>query len=77
MGYHRAEIIGACIAIFLIWGLLVWLLIEAYNRLLDPPKVDATIMLITSILGLCCNLVNLFALEGNCCGKEDDEEDDN
>ena len=28
-GYHRAEILGAYVSIFLIWGLLVWLNIEA------------------------------------------------
>ena len=69
MGYHRAEILGAMLAIVLIWGLLVWLLIEAYKRVLDPPDVDAKIMLITAILGFISNLINLFALEGECLFK--------
>jgi Co/Zn/Cd efflux system component len=77
MGYHRAEILGAIIAILLIWGLLVWLLIEAYYRVLDPPYVDAPIMLITAIVGFCCNLINFFALEGQCCVKKDEEEESN
>lgn len=76
MGYHRAEILGAILGIVLIWGLVVWLCIEAYARIINPPEVDATIMLITSIIGLCCNLVNLFALEGECCIKKDEEVDD-
>lgn len=67
MGYHRAEILGACMAIFLIWGLLVWLLIEAYHRVIDPPDVNAEVMLITAIIGFACNLINFFALEGQCC----------
>lgn len=29
MGYHRAEILGAFVSIFLIWGLLGWLNYEA------------------------------------------------
>ena len=28
-GYHRAEVLGALASIALIWGLLIWLLIEA------------------------------------------------
>lgn len=32
-GYHRAEILGAFLSIFFIWGLLVWLNIEAVHRL--------------------------------------------
>ena len=31
-GYHRAEVLGALASILLIWGLLVWLIIEACDR---------------------------------------------
>lgn len=31
-GYHRAEILGALASIALIWGLLIWLFIEAVDR---------------------------------------------
>ena len=72
MGYHRAEILGAILAIVLIWALLVWLLIEAYKRVLDPPDVDAKIMLITAIVGFISNLINFFALEGECFFKRPD-----
>lgn len=33
MGYHRAEILGAYVSIFVIWGLLIFLNYEAYYRL--------------------------------------------
>ena len=33
MGYHRAEILGAFVSIFIIWGLLGWLNVEATRRL--------------------------------------------
>jgi zinc transporter 2 len=63
-GYHRAEIIGALGSIYLIWGLLIWLNCEATRRIINPPeKIDANVMLITAIIGLCCNLVNLCALD--------------
>jgi len=32
-GYHRAEIIGALVSVVLIWGLTIWLLVEAVERL--------------------------------------------
>ena len=35
-GYHRAEIIGALASIVLIWGLIIWLFIEAINRIIHP-----------------------------------------
>ena len=79
MGYHRAEIIGALGSIFIIWGLLVWLNIEATNRLITPPNdIEPNIMLITAIIGFICNVVNFVAL--NCgCGEtpgDDEEESD-
>ena len=33
MGYHRAEIVGVMTSILIIWGLLIWLNIEAINRI--------------------------------------------
>lgn len=35
-GYHRAEILGAMASILLIWGLVVWLIIEAIDRVVNP-----------------------------------------
>lgn len=69
-GYHRSEILGAMLSIFVIWGLLVWLNIEAIKRIIVPPKdINADVMLITAIIGLLCNIVNFCAL--NCaCGTE-------
>jgi zinc transporter 2 len=69
-GYHRSEILGAILSIFVIWGLLVWLNIEAVARMIDPPKnINADVMLITAIIGLICNIVNFCAL--NCaCGSD-------
>ena len=34
-GYARAEILGALASIALIWGLVVWLFIEAINRCIN------------------------------------------
>ena len=32
-GYHRADILGALATVLIIWGLLVWLIYEAVQRL--------------------------------------------
>ena len=65
-GYARAEILGAVASIILIWGLLIWLFIEAIHRVITPHPIDAEIMLITAIFGFVCNIVNIFTLHS--CG---------
>lgn len=76
MGYHRAEILGAFGSILLIWGLLVWLNIEATNRIITPPKdIDANVMLITACIGFACNVINFVALNAS-CGSTPDEDDE-
>jgi Co/Zn/Cd efflux system component len=77
MGYHRAEILGAFVSIFLIWGLLGWLNYEATRRLRDPgPEIDPDIMLITACIGFACNVTNFCALNANCGSKKGEEEED-
>ena len=76
MGNYRAEILGAVLAILLIWGLLIWVDIEAYKRIMNPPPpLDAEMMLTIACIGLFFNLLNFFALEAD-CGKKDDEGED-
>jgi zinc transporter 2 len=61
-GYHRAEVLGALASITLIWGLLIWLFVEAIARCIHFEEIDGGIMLITAIVGLICNIVNIFTL---------------
>lgn len=35
-GFHRAEILGALASIMLIWGLIIWLFVEAVKRTISP-----------------------------------------
>lgn len=76
-GYHRAEILGAFMSIFLIWGLLGWLNYEATQRILHPPEepIDADLMLITASIGFLCNITNFCALNAS-CGSSEEEDDD-
>jgi zinc transporter 2 len=62
-GYHRAEVLGAMASILFIWGLLIWLIIEATSRLIHGSEIEGLIMLITASVGLGCNLINIFVLE--------------
>ena len=62
-GYHRAEVLGAIASILLIWSLLIWLVFEAYDRIfLEDHITNPLVMLITSSVGFCCNLVNILVL---------------
>lgn len=72
-GYHRADVVGAVCSILIIWILLIWLCKEAVWRLrhLDEVEINAGIMLITSVLGLGCNILNWATLE-YCCTETDD-----
>ena len=56
-GYHRAEIIGALLSVALIWGLTIWLLFEAVNRVIEPQEVNGEFMLVTAVFGLLCNII--------------------
>lgn len=67
-GYHRAEIIGALASIMLIWGIIIYLFIEAIHRIVDPEEIDGKVMLITACVGLVCNIISIFTLHS--CGGE-------
>jgi zinc transporter 2 len=56
-GYHRAEVIGALVSVNIIWGLTIWLLYEATQRLIDRKPVNGFIMVITAIIGFIFNIV--------------------
>lgn len=61
-GYHRAEILGALASVMLIWGIIIYLFIEAIHRIIHPEPIDGEIMLITACLGLVCNLISIYTL---------------
>jgi zinc transporter 2 len=61
-GYHRAEVLGALTSIMLIWGIIIYLFIEAIHRVIHPEPIDGEIMLITAVVGLVCNIISIFTL---------------
>lgn len=56
-GYHRFEILGALISIFIIWGLTVWLLQEAVWRIYHPNPIVGPLMVGIAAGGLCFNII--------------------
>lgn len=69
-GYYRFEILAALfngVALFVIAGIITW---EAYLRMLDPPKVVSSSMIIISIIGLLANIVSAWVLMRNGDVKE-------
>ena len=56
-GFHRAEVIGGCASIILIWGLTIWLIVEAGHRVVQPEVVDGEVMMITAAGGLLANII--------------------
>ena len=64
-GYHRAEILGAMTSTVIIWVLTLFLLQEAYDRLINPHTIDPNMMLITAIIGLFCNMIMIYILHSS------------
>jgi len=63
-GYGRARIIAAQVNGLALCFLAGWILWEAFDRLLSPPEVDGSIMLIIAFIGLIVNLIVLRWLHG-------------
>ena len=57
-GWHRAEVIGATISVLMIWVVTGILVYVAIQRIINGDyEIDATIMLITSGVGVGVNIV--------------------
>ncbi len=63
-GYHRTEVIAALVNALVLWGISVWVLIEAYRRLSTTPEVDAQIFLIVGSIGLVVNIAAVWTVHG-------------
>lgn len=61
-GLYRLEILAAFVNALLLFGVAIWVLIEAARRLSGEPEVLGVPMLIVATLGLVANLVAYFLL---------------
>ncbi|WP_406656657.1 cation diffusion facilitator family transporter [Methanolobus sp. ZRKC2] len=64
-GYHRVEIFAALINGFLLIGIGLWVIAEAYQRFLAPRSVESGLMLIVALMGLVVNVYVALMLRGS------------
>jgi cobalt-zinc-cadmium efflux system protein len=55
-GYQRAEILAALVNGLVLVGLAIWIFVEAWGRLSDPPEVLAGWVAVVAVAGLAVNL---------------------
>lgn len=61
-GYLRLEILAAVINAVLLFGIAIFVLIEAWRRWSDPPEVASGLMLAVALVGLAANAISLVLL---------------
>ena len=63
-GYKRAEILAALANGFTLVIVSVWIFVEAYRRLDDPPEILGDWMLVVAVIGLLVNVAAIKVLHG-------------
>ncbi len=63
-GYLRLEILAAVVNGVLLFGVAAFVLVEAWQRLADPPPVETRLMLGIGVIGLLANALSLMLLHG-------------
>jgi cobalt-zinc-cadmium efflux system protein len=63
-GYHRFQVLAAFINGLTIFALIIWILVEAYSRLLAPEGMLALPALSVAVVGLIVNIVVFRWLHG-------------
>ncbi|MFL6372596.1 MAG: cation diffusion facilitator family transporter [Nitrososphaera sp.] len=62
-GYHRAEVMVALANGVALAAISLWVLYEAFMRVLSPTTINAPLLLLTASIGLSGNLVVIFLLK--------------
>jgi cobalt-zinc-cadmium efflux system protein len=61
-GYARAEVIGALINSLVMIALVVWIVVEAVSRLINPQAVNGMGVMIIAVIGLIVNIISAWQL---------------
>lgn len=61
-GYYRAEVFASLLCVMVMYGVSIYVLIEAIGRIGQPAEVLSNTMLIVGVLGLVINLICLRLL---------------
>jgi cobalt-zinc-cadmium efflux system protein len=61
-GYRRFEILAAAANALMLFGIAIYIFVEAWQRFVSPPDIQTGPMLAVAVLGLVINLVGIFVL---------------
>lgn len=61
-GFRRAEILAVLFNGVTLVAISIWIFVEAYQRLTEPPEVLGGLMLVVAVLGLLVNVVGAVIL---------------
>jgi cobalt-zinc-cadmium efflux system protein len=61
-GFYRAEILAAFFNSMLLFVISIVIILEAYDRLLEPREVKSLMMTVVAVFGLLINLIAAFVL---------------
>lgn len=67
-GYYRFEILAAAFNAFMLFGVAIYIVYEAYRRLGNPPEIQSTNMLAFAAVGLIANIISIRILKS---GKDE------
>ncbi len=67
-GYYRFEILAAAFNALMLFGVAIYILVEAYGRFRNPPQVQEGAMMVVAFFGLVINLISMKLLQS---GKDD------
>jgi len=67
-GYYRFEILAAAFNALMLFGVAIYILYEAYQRLGNPPEIQSISMLAYAALGLVANIISIRILRS---GKDE------
>jgi cobalt-zinc-cadmium efflux system protein len=67
-GYHRAQVLAAFVNALALFGVVVWIVVEAVQRLRTPHAIEGLTMLGVAIAGMCANVAVYLTLRK---GSED------
>ena len=57
-GWYRLEILAAVVNAMLLFGVGIWVLVEAWRRFQSPPEIRSGLMLAVAVVGLAANLIS-------------------
>lgn len=55
-GFARAEVIGALVNVLFMLGVVVWIVVAAFERLANPQDVGGTTVMVVAFIGLLVNI---------------------